>query len=90
MNNLKIAALFITGLGFSLSLSAQKAGVETASLSLKTYDKKNERAEVREHSLNEAKEAIDKAAENPTTSNDPKMWLVRGQNILKDTDRHTW
>ena len=83
MNYLKAAAIVLTGIGFSLSLSAQKASVETASLSLKTYDKKKERSEVRAHSLIEAKEAIDKAAENPSTANDPKMWLMRAKTYLK-------
>lgn len=83
MNHLKAAVIFISIIGFSLTLSAQKASVETASLSLKTYKKSKERTDVRAHSLKEAKEAIDKAAENASTANDPKMWLIRAETYLK-------
>lgn len=65
-----------------MGLVAQKASVETASISLKTYNKKGEKVEIRTHSLQEAKKHVDMAYENSTTSNDPKMWLMRARTYL--------
>lgn len=80
--------LIMKGLVLSLTLciaggvQAQKASVETASLSLRTYTKSSERPEVRVHNLNEAKKHVDMAVENPSTSNDPKMWLMRARTYM--------
>lgn len=65
-----------------VALKAQKASVETASLSLSTYGKGKERIDMRIHGLKEAKTHVDKAVENPTTANDPKMWLMRARTYL--------
>jgi len=73
---LVLSALLVTG------LQAQKASVETASLSLRTYNKKSEKKEIRIHSLNEAKKHVDLAVKNPSTANDPKMWLMRARTYL--------
>lgn len=74
--------LTVVGLSLSMGLVAQKASVETASISLKTYNKKGEKVEIRTHSLQEAKKHVDMAYENSTTSNDPKMWLMRARTYL--------
>ena len=66
----------------ALSSNAQKASIETASLSLRSYAKEGERLDVRMHNLKVANEQIDMAFANATTSNDPKMWLIRARTYL--------
>lgn len=81
MNALKKTLSIMLIIGIS-SVSAQKAHVETVSYSLKSYSKEGEDIEVRKHSLVEAKKFIDEAAENSTTANDPKMYLMRARTYL--------
>ncbi len=82
MKILKKGGMFILSALLVTGLQAQKASVETASLSLRTYNKTSEKTEVRIHSLKEAKKHVDLAANNATTSNDPKMWLKRARVYL--------
>ena len=82
MKILKKGGMFILSALLVTGLQAQKASVETASLSLRTYKKTSEKAEVRIHSLKEAKKHVDMAVKNATTSNDPKMWLMRARTYL--------
>lgn len=66
----------------SMAAFPQSMNVETASLSLKTYEKAKEKLEVRQNALKEAKKAIDEASQNTSTSNDPKMWQMRAKTYL--------
>ena len=81
MNFLKLS-LIVVAVSLVMNGAAQTASVETASLSLKTYKKENTKKDLQIHSLNEAKKHVDMAVNNPSTSNDPKMWLMRSRTYL--------
>lgn len=82
MINLKKSFSWFLAMTISGVITAQKAHVETVSIALKTYSKSTEKVDIRIHNLKEAKKYIDEAAENPSTSNDPKMWLMRARTYL--------
>jgi len=82
MKILKKGWMLALAIVFSVGMQAQKASVETASISLRTYKKTEEKKEIRVHNLKEAKKHIDMAFKNSTTANDPKMWQLRARVYL--------
>ncbi len=64
---------------FSMAASAQKANIETAAQTIRKYNSDKESSANRKRYLTEAKKAIDAAHSNATTSNDPRMWLMRAK-----------
>jgi tetratricopeptide (TPR) repeat protein len=64
---------------YSLNIFAQSNNVQSAADAFKDLKYTKNRF----HDLNEGKKYIDLAAENPQTSNDPKMWYYRGMIYLQ-------
>lgn len=67
---------------------AQKFRVETASIAIRNYENPASTKDDRKAAMEEGKAEIDKAAENPESQSDPKMWYNRGviyQYIISDT-----
>ena len=68
-----LALTVITTLGF-----AQSQHITSAAIIFKQYDSEKDKS-VKFQKIKEAKEFIDKAYNNESTSNEPKMWMYRAQ-----------
>ena len=88
MNKMKKISLTILILIVSLStVFGQKKNIVNAALSLKTSQKSKGDDVV--NNLMDAKKYIDKAYNNESTSNDPKMWNYRSKIYLEIAIKHS-